>query len=58
MPTVRLTEIPADVLALIEAVQAGPVLKAESLNAGLNSEIEVPCVFRPAAYWLIYASSC
>ncbi|MEY9988055.1 hypothetical protein ABIE67_000087 [Streptomyces sp. V4I8] len=39
MPTVCLTEIPADVLALIEAVQAGPVLKAETLNAGLNSEI-------------------
>ncbi|MGW2725113.1 aminoglycoside phosphotransferase [Streptomyces sp. NPDC001492] len=38
MPTVRLTEVPADVLALIET-QAGPVLKAETLTAGLNSTI-------------------
>ncbi|MBC9728088.1 aminoglycoside phosphotransferase [Streptomyces sp. TRM68367] len=38
MPTVRLTELPADVLALIEN-QTGPVVKTESLSAGLNSEI-------------------
>ncbi|MEV7004193.1 phosphotransferase [Streptomyces sp. NPDC093982] len=38
MPTVRLREIPADVLALIEG-QSGPVVKTENLNTGLNSEI-------------------
>ncbi|MFE7271235.1 aminoglycoside phosphotransferase [Streptomyces sp. NPDC057623] len=38
MPTVRLPELPADVLALVEA-KAGSVIKTENLNAGLNSEI-------------------
>ncbi|WP_435208272.1 aminoglycoside phosphotransferase [Streptomyces sp. bgisy034] len=38
MPTVRLTEIPAEILALIET-RAGPVIKTENLKAGLNSEI-------------------
>ncbi|WP_327591511.1 aminoglycoside phosphotransferase [Streptomyces chartreusis] len=38
MPTVRLSEIPADVLALIED-RTGPVLKTEHMSTGLNSEI-------------------
>ncbi|MCX5250625.1 aminoglycoside phosphotransferase [Streptomyces sp. NBC_00201] len=38
MPTERLHDLPADVLALIES-QAGPVLKHETAGSGLNSEI-------------------
>lgn len=38
MPTVRLNEIPPDVLTLIQA-RTGPVLKIENLSAGMNSEI-------------------
>ncbi|MFI9047285.1 aminoglycoside phosphotransferase [Streptomyces sp. NPDC053427] len=38
LPTERFREIPADVLAVIEA-RTGPVLKAEPVSGGLNSEI-------------------
>ncbi|WP_327417581.1 aminoglycoside phosphotransferase [Streptomyces sp. NBC_01233] len=38
MPTVRLPEIPADVLHLIEA-RTGPVLGYETVSAGLNSAV-------------------
>lgn len=38
MPTDRLAEIPADVLALIET-RTGPVVKYETVGGGLNSEI-------------------
>ncbi|MGW8399710.1 phosphotransferase family protein [Streptomyces lydicus] len=40
MPTIRLKEIPADVLATVET-RTGPVLNAEHVSSGLNSEIAV-----------------
>ncbi|MFE0374182.1 aminoglycoside phosphotransferase [Streptomyces inhibens] len=40
MPTIRLNGIPADIVAAIET-QTGPVLKAEPVPSGLNSEIAV-----------------
>ncbi|MEV7570515.1 hypothetical protein [Streptomyces tanashiensis] len=38
MPTIRFREIPADALAVIEA-HTGPLIKAETVSTGLNSEI-------------------